>query len=423
MKYMKRIIFTLYVLASTLLSIQLKAQDTINIPKEKDLIVGVRTGISIFDMHYSSYDMSIYDHKNGVREQFGAFVEYPDLWQNLSVRFSMLYFTRGVNLNRYKINYSLRSHYLDFRFPISYTFLSDKKYQPYIVFAPNINFALGGKIQYNYEYTYYQTKLSKANFRPIDISLFLGAGVKTPIQIENKTIYVGGELGYNIGLCNTYSEMELNNQAHSINYPIYDVNGTRKNRGFEITLSVGWVIPNNIKASDIINKDDIKKYKDKISELFKKKPKTNNKIEYEAKDCYSLEEIQAFVTLNMPIDDKRICMFDLKFEFGSSILSKDSEKQLDSFVELFKKFPNMHIQINGHTDNVGSEEYNLKLSEERARSVYNYFINKGIAKDRMTIYGYGSEHPIESNDTSDGRAKNRRVEVDIQHITNNKQKK
>ena len=185
---MKRIIFTLYVLVSTLLSIQLKAQDTINIPKEKNLIVGLRTGVSIFDMHYSFYDMSIYDHKNGVREQFGAFVEYPDLWQNLSVRFSMLYFTRGVNLNRSKINYSLRSHYLDFRFPISYTFMRDKKYQPYIVFAPNINFALGGKIQYNYEYTHYHTKLSKANFRPVDISLFFGGGVKTPIKIENKIV-------------------------------------------------------------------------------------------------------------------------------------------------------------------------------------------------------------------------------------------
>ena len=413
---MKKIILTLYILIGISINIRLQAQDTIVAPTQKQLIVGTRAGVSIFDMRYSSYDMSIYNHSKGLREQLGVFAEYSNLWQGLSVRLSMLYFTRGVDLYRYTIDYRLRSHYLDFRLPISYTIIRDKKYQPYIVFAPNINFALNGKIQFSYDHMNYQVKLSKANFRSVDFSLFFGAGVKTPIQVNNRTMYVGGELGYNVGLCNTYSKMELNNQANAINYPMYDVSGTRKNGGLELSVTVGWVIPNTTKASDIINKDDIERLKNNLIEFFKRKPKTKNKIEYKPKDCYSLEEIQAFITLNMPIDDKRICMFDMKFEFASAILTKDSEKQLVNFVELFKKYPNMIMQINGHTDNIGSEEYNLKLSKDRASSVYNYFIKKGISSERMTINGYGSKYPIESNDTNEGRAKNRRVEVDIEYI-------
>ena len=126
--------------------------------------------------------------------------------------------------------------------------------------------------------------------------------------------------------------------------------------------------------------------------------------------------MKAFITLNMPIDDKRICMFDLKFEFASAVLKKESESQLDKFVELYQSFPNMQLQITGHTDNVGSEEYNQKLSEERAQSVYDYFLKKGIPSSKMTVKGFGLKYPIATNETEEGRAKNRRVEVDIQMV-------
>ena len=116
----------------------------------------------------------------------------------------------------------------------------------------------------------------------------------------------------------------------------------------------------------------------------------------------------------MPIEDKRICMFDLKFEFASAVLKKESESQLDKFVELYRQFPDMKLQINGHTDNVGSEEYNQKLSEDRAQSVYDYFIKKGIPASNMSTKGYGLRYPIDTNETEEGRAINRRVEVDIQ---------
>ena len=71
------------------------------------------------------------------------------------------------------------------------------------------------------------------------------------------------------------------------------------------------------------------------------------------------------------------------------------------------------IQINGHTDNIGTEEYNLKLSVQRAKAVYDYLINNGIAHGRLTYKGYGFSRPAEDNQTEKGRSKNRRTEIVI----------
>jgi len=73
----------------------------------------------------------------------------------------------------------------------------------------------------------------------------------------------------------------------------------------------------------------------------------------------------------------------------------------------------MKIELAGHTDSIGSEQYNQGLSERRAKSAYNYFVSKGIAADRMTTVGYGELRPVASNATDEGRAKNRRVEITI----------
>lgn len=71
------------------------------------------------------------------------------------------------------------------------------------------------------------------------------------------------------------------------------------------------------------------------------------------------------------------------------------------------------IQINGHTDNIGSKERNLELSVGRAKAVYEYLISTGIEQNRLSYKGFGDTLPISSNDTDEGRAKNRRVEFQI----------
>ncbi|MDL2312530.1 OmpA family protein [Bacteroidales bacterium OttesenSCG-928-B11] len=101
------------------------------------------------------------------------------------------------------------------------------------------------------------------------------------------------------------------------------------------------------------------------------------------------------------------------FEFNKSDLRKESGVELDNLADYLTKNPTLHIEIGGHTDNQGGDEYNLKLSLERAKSVYNYLINKGIPESRLSYKGYGKNSPIATNDTEEGRAINRRTEFRI----------
>lgn len=401
-------IFLIVILTIAAFGFRVSAQEQ---SSDNHFVIGARAGIDIFNMRYSNDDMKIYRHHYGVREQLGIFAEYDYLWKGLAIRTDLLYSPRGVKLTWGDINYRLRAYYFDIRVPITYTFLRDKMIQPYVMFAPNVNFALGGNSRYSNENRYYLTELSKANYRKVDFSLFFGAGVKAPITIGSQNFYVGGEFGYNLGLCNTFSKMELDNSANAINLPMYEVNGTRKNGGFELAVTFAWVVPNKNHASS--SKGKHVSTAEPVTQAAEANEQSDNMVEYKAKDCYSIEEMQAFITLKMSLEDKRICMFDTKFEFASAILEKESEEQLDKFVELYRQFPAMKLQINGHTDNVGSDEYNQKLSEDRARSVFDYFVKQGIPENNMKIKGFGSKYPIDTNDTEEGRAKNRRVEVDI----------
>jgi len=77
---------------------------------------------------------------------------------------------------------------------------------------------------------------------------------------------------------------------------------------------------------------------------------------------------------------------------------------------VLKKNPEIKVEINGHTDNTGSAAYNMNLSERRAKSVMNYFVDKGIESERLTTKGFGFNQPVESNATEQGRTQNRRVE-------------
>ena len=84
---------------------------------------------------------------------------------------------------------------------------------------------------------------------------------------------------------------------------------------------------------------------------------------------------------------------------------------LNEAYEILKENPEIGFELAGHTDNIGSEEYNMKLSEKRAKAVMEYFVRKGIDPNRFTTKGFGFTEPVASNDTKEGRAKNRRVEL------------
>lgn len=104
---------------------------------------------------------------------------------------------------------------------------------------------------------------------------------------------------------------------------------------------------------------------------------------------------------------------DIYFEFDKSTLLQQSYFELMSLITLMNTYPNMKIEIGGHTDGKGSDSYNLRLSENRSRAVAEYLILKGISERRIQYKGYGKSQPIDTNETEEGRAKNRRVEFKI----------
>lgn len=101
------------------------------------------------------------------------------------------------------------------------------------------------------------------------------------------------------------------------------------------------------------------------------------------------------------------------FDFGKSDLKTPAKNALTNFASKLRNDPNTNIQIFGHTDNKGSREANERVSLARANAVKNYLMNSGVASSRMEAKGLAYDYPVASNDTDEGRAQNRRVEVYI----------
>jgi len=104
----------------------------------------------------------------------------------------------------------------------------------------------------------------------------------------------------------------------------------------------------------------------------------------------------------------------VNFDFDKSSIRKADVAKLQKVIEFLKKHPHSKVKLEGHTDSIGTEEYNQKLSERRAKSVRKYLTKEGAVNGKMiSTIGYGKTRPIASNDTEEGRAQNRRVEIII----------
>ena len=101
------------------------------------------------------------------------------------------------------------------------------------------------------------------------------------------------------------------------------------------------------------------------------------------------------------------------FDTDSYELLEASVFELDNLVKLLQLNSSLEVEISGHTDNTGTTDYNKTLSENRAKAVYNYLIQKNISKARLTFIGYGENIPIADNNTEEGKAKNRRTEFKV----------
>jgi len=134
----------------------------------------------------------------------------------------------------------------------------------------------------------------------------------------------------------------------------------------------------------------------------------------EEKVCFTLDEVKELIRLKQDIHGKKICAVKLvNFKLGSSELTAQDKVYLDEMVILMRTNELIKIRVNGHTDNIGSEELNTKLSRDRAKAVHDYLKSKGIAADRLSFAFFGPTRPIADNHTEEGRAINRRVEFEI----------
>ena len=131
------------------------------------------------------------------------------------------------------------------------------------------------------------------------------------------------------------------------------------------------------------------------------------------KSYTELEPYLKNIILKRPEVGETFVLRNVFFDFDKSTLKKESEVELNKLADYLTSNKGIKIEIGGHTDNQGSESYNERLSNDRAKAVYEYLVNKGINSNRMTYKGYGMSKPIATNETEEGRALNRRTEFTI----------
>ncbi len=153
------------------------------------------------------------------------------------------------------------------------------------------------------------------------------------------------------------------------------------------------------------------RYRDETERLERQKEEQQQEYEARIRDledcCRELDELRQ----QLAEAELEGVLAGVNFEFDSSTLLPDAMPILDNAIELLHAHPGVRIEIEGHTCNIGTADYNLGLSERRAESVKQYLIDQGIDENRIQAVGYGESQPVASNDTATGRTMNRRVAI------------
>jgi len=139
--------------------------------------------------------------------------------------------------------------------------------------------------------------------------------------------------------------------------------------------------------------------------------------EFDLTSLLTYQSIQQDIYLERIKAGTQIVLNNIFFEFNKYRLLDESKYELNRAVELMLDYPEMTVEIAGHTDSIASEQYNLDLSQKRAGAVVDYLVEHGIANTRLSPRGYGESEPVADNGTDEGRQQNRRVEFRILSVT------
>ena len=171
----------------------------------------------------------------------------------------------------------------------------------------------------------------------------------------------------------------------------------------------GWDEQKTVTSTQQVKKQEVKKQEKKII--------TDNKIEKDSDGDWVPDSVDKCpnTSPNLTVDHNGcpiITTLRLNFDFDKAFVKTIYYPELKKVAEILKNNPNLKIEVAGYTDNIGSNEYNLKLSQKRAEAVKNVLINKfGIDPNRIIAKGYGKSYPLVPNTTDTNRALNRRVEI------------
>jgi outer membrane protein OmpA-like peptidoglycan-associated protein len=139
-----------------------------------------------------------------------------------------------------------------------------------------------------------------------------------------------------------------------------------------------------------------------------------NSINFNVPAFTDLREIDTHIIMVKVEKGSKVVLKNIFFDTGKSDLKQESVSELENIRKLLDGNPNLIVQINGHTDNVGEATYNRALSQKRASSVVDYLVRNGVESNRLAAVGFGEERPLVSNDDElGGREINRRTEIEI----------
>lgn len=427
MKNRKYLVIILFAMMSWVSS--QKAQAQIDLGYSSNWYVGMGLGVHQNSMKFSELDDERFPSSKGLTSPvYSVFLQGEFGTQHqFVIRPQLSFLTRGGKLTEIEkygkysdtsvedIFYGLKANYVDFRLPLIYQLgKAISGVRPYIGVTPIVAFPTSGKIRLqedfnDFSYMGYHVDLNKSNIASTYLAVAPTVGVRfnfcTGRQAQN-VLFVGLEASYEIGLSDTYGADEKDGKAIDVlNGSKFKFDGNRKFSGFEIhaTLGIPFSAFKRSKAPVPVV------YDAPITPIIEKEPEV-----FEEKPCHTLEEITDMIARNEDVSGKVICAVDaINFDYGESTIKAESFAYLDKLVETLLRTKST-VVVKGHTDNIGSDKFNMNLSKKRAQSVVKYLIKKGLPKNRLSYKYYGASRPIRSNDTDEGRTYNRRVEFELQ---------